>query len=675
MAGPAELVTQRFNDAVNYANAAKTEASTFLAALNGLVYTPPTISVTWSTIAPPSLPALPAQPTLPDIEFAGPAAPTEFSLPAPTITIDEFTEVAPTTTFPDAPTVTYGVAPTVPTVADVELPSAPTVTSPSTPTLATISLPSAPSISLPAAPSYLALNTPTFGGVDLNEAFLEKLETIPELTLVAPTPYSYSVGPEYASALLDNIKAKLNERIAGGTGLDPAIEQAIWDRGRDRETKIWQANEDEILRSTEALGFQLPPGVVAAQIREAQQTYAQKLSELSRDVSIKQAELEQENLKQTIDAGINLEAKLIDYSVQLERIAFDSARELASNTIAAYNSQVEKFRAVLTGYQTYAQAYQTIISGQMAKVEAYKAQISAEQTKADMNRTLADQYKTEVEATGAAVDVFRAQMEGERAKADVNRSLVEQYRVEVEATMASVEIYKAQLAGARTLVEIEQAKIGAAGERIRAYIAQVNAETAKVEGYKAQVDAEATKVETYRVKASAFAAKVGAQAEAARLELGRYEALARAKSSEWDGYRARVEAERARITALGMQSGSLLDGYKAAATAIEASAGMHTRIWEGQIKNYEASQQIAIQAAKINGDNLIQANNARLDAAKVGAQVYAQLAASAYAGISANAGITGAGSESLDRRISVEYRYENETSSKPGNMTYPTNQG
>lgn len=656
MASPAELVSSTFSQAMSYASAAKAESASFIAALNGLVYAPPTISVNWATIAAPTLPTLPAQPTMPTVEFENPTEPSAFAIDEPTFEIDEFAGVSPTLAFPTAPTISYGTLPTIPEVTDVTLPAAPTLTLPAEPTLTAVSIPSAPTVTLPDLPTYLALSTPAFGGVDLNEEYLENLETIPTLVLAAPTPYSYSVGPEYASSLLSNVQAKLNERIAGGTGLTPAVEQAIWDRARDRETTIWLTNESEVLRNSEALGFQLPPGVTAAQQRDAQQLYFTKLSDQSREISIKQADLEQENLKQTIAAGIDLEGKLVDYSLQLERIAFDSARELASNTIASYNAQVDKYKSLLTAYQTYAQAYQAIIDGQMAKVEAYKAEIAAESAKADMNRTLADQYKSEVEATRIGVEVYKAQIDGERAKAEVNKTLIEQYQAGMSAALAQVEIYKAQLAGAETLVTIEQAKISAAGERVRGYVAQVNAETAKVEAYKAGVQAEATKVEAYKAEADAFAATAGAQAEVARLNLGRYEVLARVKTNEWEGYRARVDAERSRIQALGIQSGSLLDGYKAAATALESSANMHTRVWEGQIKNYEASQQIAIQAAKINGDNLIASNNARLDAAKVGAQIYAQLTASAYSMVHANANIAGTGAQN------VEFRYEGKTS-------------
>lgn len=601
MSTPAEVVASAFAQAQSYASSAQASLVAFTDALNGSIYAPPTISVTWNSIAVPSLPSLPAVPTMPTITFTAPTAPADWVLAEPAITIDDFTEAAPTLNLPNAPTITYGAVPSIPAVADVAIPAAPTL-----PTVA--------------VPTFLALSTPTFAGIDLHTAYLAKLDNIPTLALVAPTPYSYALGAKYASTLLTTLQSILLTRLAGGTGLSPAVEQAIWDRGRSRETQIALGNEAEIMRSSEALGFPLPAGVLAAQLREAQQTFYDKLSGLSRDVSIKQADLEQENLKQTIAAGMDLEGKLVDYSFKLEELTYQSAKTMAENAIASYNSQVEQFKALLQAYNTYAAAYKVIIDGELAKVEVYKAQLQGEQT-----------------------------------KAQVNLALVQQYKAQIEAGLSLVEIFKAQVGAANTLIELEKTKISAAGEQIRGYVAQVNAETAKVEAYKAGVQGESTKVEVYRVKADAFRAKAGAQGDKARAQIARFSALAQAKTVEWQGYTAKVEAERSRITALGAQSTALLEGYKAGAAAIEAEAGMHTRIFEAQIKDYEAGQSIALQAGKINGDFTIATNNARLEASKVGAQVFAQLTASAYGMIHAQAGVSASGG------TSVSYSYSNDT--------------
>ena len=606
----ADIVTGQFAQAQTYANHAQTQLNSFLSVLDGAAdYAVPTIDLTWNSIDAPPTVAPPTVPTLDDVTFSDPTEPDAASLTPVTIDPITFTEVAPTTTFPTAPTLDYGVTPTIPAVASIALPSAPTV-------------------SLPSEPTLLSLSIPTFAGVNLHEDWLTKFDNIPTLDLVSPTPYSYALGPEYASTLLTNLKATLNARMAGGTGLSAAVEQAIWDRARSRETSIALANEADILRTSEALGFPLPAGVIAAQTRDSQKVYYDKLSGLSRDVAIKQAELEQENLKQTIDAGMALEGKLIDYSYQLERLTFEAAKEQADNAIQIYNARVEQYKALLSVFGVYSEAYKTIISAELAKVDVFKALISAEQSKADINKTLVDEY-----------------------------------RIMVEASMTQVEVYKAELDGAKALVEIEGLKINAAGEQIRAYVAQVNAETAKIEAYKAGVEAETAKVQTFKVKADAFAAQAGVQIEAARVGIANLDAQIRAKALEWDGYKAKLSAAEIEMRGLMQGNELLIQKYRTEGDLGVAQYGAAIKKWEVQIKDYEAGKQAAIQTAKINGDQAMHAASVRMDAAKVGAQVYAQLTGSAYSIAKVSAGIDHRGS------LGVSYSYSNKTSTQPTGIT------
>lgn len=594
MSSAGNEVSAAFNNASIYARDATRELNGFLDALNASVYSPPSISLAWNTIESPEIPGMPNAPSMPSIEFRTPSgAPSSLSLSEPNINIDSFNEVAPTLNLPAPPVVSYGTAPTVPGAAEVAVPSA-------------------PNIALPSEPTYLSLSTVSFSGVDLREDWLSRLEDVPTLALVSPTPYSYTPGPEYASSLLSALKTTLEGRLAGGTGLPEAVEKAIWDRARDRETRLALGNEAEIQRAAEALGFSLPPGVLAAQLREAQKNYYDKLSELSRDVAVKQAELEQANLKDTISSGMQLESQLIEYSWKVEQLSFETAKQYADNAIQVHNASVEQYRTLLASYETYSKNYNTIIQGELAKVEVYKARLA-----------------------------------GEQAKADINRVLVDQYKASIESGMSQVEIYRAQVGAAQTLVQLEQTKIAAAAEQVRGYVARVNAETAKVEAYKAQVQAEATRVDVFKVKADAFSAKVGAQAEEARAQLARYNALVQAKTSEWEAYRVQVQTEGERIKSLGVQSNALLDGYKAETAAIEAKARMHTAKWEVQLKDYEASKQATLQTAKINADVAVQTNNARMEAAKVGAQIYAQLTSSAYGMINASASLSASASNSV----------------------------
>lgn len=52
------------------------------------------------------------------------------------------------------------------------------------------------------------------------------------------------------------------------------------------------AREQEVMRTAEELGFPLPSGVLAGLLADAGREFHDKLSGLSRDIAIKQAELE-----------------------------------------------------------------------------------------------------------------------------------------------------------------------------------------------------------------------------------------------------------------------------------------------------------------------------------------------------------------------------------------------
>jgi hypothetical protein len=632
MTTPSEAVAGAFNQANSYAADARTQVAAFTNAMIANLIVPTVPSVEWTAIEPPT-PAVP--PTPPDalsgveadmtFDAGGGIAgtkPADLVLAAPTVTIDDFTEVAPevdvgtapTLTFPAAPTVTIGAAPTVPDIAEITVPAAPVIV-------------------LPAAPTYLTLSTPTFAGVDLHADFLTPLETQPALSLVAPTPYTYTPGPEYSSSLLTALKATLTTRLAGGTGLDPTVEQAIFDRARDREAIQAQANITEATRLAEAAGFPLPTGALAADIRRAQREYYDKVSGASREIMVKQADLEQGNLEKTIATVMDLEGKLVENAFKLEQLAYESAKTVATNAVEIYNAQVTKFRAVVDAYNAYAGAYKTIIDGELAKVEVYKAEI-----------------------------------QGELAKAQTNQVLVQQYEADIRAKLANVELYRVQIDAAKVLMELEGAKLGAIRERIQAYVAGINGETAKVEAYKATVQAEAVKAEAYRsgvqgqlavvdvfkAKADAFQAQAGAQGEKARAELGFYEARVRAYTATWDGWRARVAAEAERVKAIGMKSEAVVGAFRAELEGYKSTADVQARLFEAQVSQYSAQRNYTLAAEKMNADIVHSNNSTMLEASKVGAQTYAQLAAAAYNTIKAQASVSG------DAKMSVSYDYKGE---------------
>ena len=592
--GPAEIVQDKYDRSIELADAATDAVNEFQEALNASIYVPPTISVQWQTLAAPNLPPIPDLPDLPEIDLQVPSGePSALDATIGAVRIDDFDIVMPELNFPAAPNLTIGQAPVLPEVRDVAIPDAPTIV-------------------LPDAPAFLALQTHTFGGINLHEDWLDKLDDIPTLSILQPAPFSYSPGARYASQLLDNLKAQLNARIQGGTGLSPAVEQAIWGRALDRETVVALAREQEVMRSAEALGFPLPSGVLAGQLQDARREYHDKLSGLSREIAIKQAELEQANLQQATQLALQLESTLLEDTYKLEVLAIDAAKAAADNAIAAHNAALEHFKALLAGYQAYASAYDTVIKAELNKVEVFKALLSAEQT-----------------------------------KADINKSLVERFKAEIDGAMAAVQIYQARVGAAKTLVELEGTRIQAGAEQVKAFVATVNAETAKADLYKTAISAESAKVEAVGTLARAYAAKVGGQAEKARVEIAKLQAKVQAKALEWDGWKARLSAATAEVEAAARKSSVIVDGYRIGVSAAEAQAGAYMRRWEADIKQYEASTNITFQAAKINNDAVIHTNDARMEAAKVGLTTSSQRLASAWSMVSASAQISGSVTQSI----------------------------
>ncbi|WP_270175217.1 hypothetical protein [Diaphorobacter sp. ED-3] len=578
------IVNDKYAKSVELADAAARRASDAATAFNASIYAPPQISVQWQTLAAPSLPPIPNMPTLPTENFVEPGGlPGPLTATMDDVQIDDFDIPLPALDFGQAPELTIGQAPVLPQVRDVAIPDAPDIT-------------------LPDAPQFLQLQTHSFGGVNLHEDWLDKLDEIPELSILQPAPFAYSPGARYASQLLDNLKATLNARIQGGTGIAPAVEQQMWDRSRDRETQIALAREQEVLRGAEALGFPLPSGVLAGQLADARREYHDKLSGLNRDIAIKQAELEQQNARDAIQSALQLESTLLDDCYKLEMLAFEAAKTTADNAIAAHNAAIEHFKALLLGYQAYASAYETVIKAELNKVEVFKALLSAEET-----------------------------------KANINKSLVDRYKAQIEGSMAAVEIYKARVGAAQTLVELERARIQAGGEQVRAFVATVNAETAKADMYKARVGAEATKVEAVGALARAYGSKVGAQAERARAEVAKFQAQVAAKGLEWDGWKARLSAATARIEAAARRASIMVDGYRAGAAAAEAQATSYMRRWEADVKQYEAGKELAFRVAQANANAVMHANNMKLEAGKISLATSSQQVASAWAMVSASA--------------------------------------
>lgn len=116
--------------------------------------------------------------------------------------------------------------------------------------------------------------------------------------------YFITYYPLASDAFDEAINWMVNAITVGGTGLNPAVEAQIWQRGRDRILIDGQRAEAQTMDEFSARGFSLPPGALSARIDTARHEGMKAIGEFSRDVAIKQAEIEVENLRFAVDQAV-----------------------------------------------------------------------------------------------------------------------------------------------------------------------------------------------------------------------------------------------------------------------------------------------------------------------------------------------------------------------------------
>jgi hypothetical protein len=557
-----------------YAEQQTNAANTFLLRLGDAAANliPPTIDPVFPT--GPTAPALttPAPPELQPVVWTAPDAPPVFT---GDLNVDD---LMPEPFDDDPPALVFGSAPTFTDVA----PDAPGIdTSFEMPTL---------DVSLPAAPDLLSLSVVPFDGITIPEIDF----TVPELTIEAPSIREYVPGAQYTSALLTSVRASLQDVIDNGsTGLDANVENAIWDRGREREARS-RADSLRELDRFEEMGFGLPPGVfVDARIKITTESDFTNRG-ISREIMIKQAELAYQAGKDRLDQAIVLEGRAMDYSNAVEQRLFESCKYATEAGVSIYNARVQAYAAFVDAYK--------------AKVAIYEAQVRAEL---------------------ANVEVYKAQIEAEGLKATINRSLVESYQVQVTAALSNVEIYKAQIGGIQAKAEIERNKIMIFGEQVKAFASRVQAYTAGVEGFRATIEAESSKQMAFRSAVDAYSARVTAGTKVIEARIAAFRGQLDANIGRWDGYKAAYQAEAAKAQAISSYNQSLSQEFTAEAGATSAYNDNLTKQWQVALDQAQRVSDIGVNAAKANAELYITARSLVLDAAKVGAQVSAQLGAAA----------------------------------------------
>jgi hypothetical protein len=457
---------------------------------------------------------------------------------------------------------------------------------------------------LPAVPTYEDLNIPTVPSIDYYTFDL----AAPDGSYVqVPDNKFIFENSDYSSTLVDAVSAELIQRLAGGTGIPVDVEYAIWQRGKDREVKNQGKTEDEILAKNATRGFQRPPGSVMAALDMAAQESQHKIADLSREIMIKQAELEQSNIKHAIETAISLENTLSNSYNQYMNRALDAAKYVQQIAILLYEAQVTKFQVELQAYTAAAEVFKIRTQAELTKAEIYKAEVEGQKLIVDLNNSKVQLYIAQIEGIKQAVDIYKTEWEAVQTQIQAEATKIELYKSQVDAYTAEISGYSAEVGAYAERVRAEAAKADV-------YDSQVKAFASRIQAYASQVDAGRTIATTYiasdELNIKAALAKIEAivketeiQTNVFRAEVDKYRAQAQATATENDGLATIQNAYNQKLNveasyAVGATNAQIAY-YNYLRQATEGSAGL-------ALESLKGSAQIAssLTAAAMSGVNL-----------------------------------------------------------------------
>lgn len=206
----------------------------------------------------------------------------------------------------------------------------------------------------------------------------------------------------------------------GGTGLNPVVEGQIWDRDRSRILRDATRAEQEAVSAFAARGFPLPPGALNGTLQRIQADTRDKLAQASRDVAIKQAQMEVENVRFAIEQAIDLYGTAVgaakDYMMAMAGSANSPVQLLPSVT----DSQSRLISAASDYYRSRIAAKELQLKAAMPNAE-YQQQANSKNLDARM-QTIKNSVDTAVEAAKALATQAAALLNSVHTSASISGS-------------------------------------------------------------------------------------------------------------------------------------------------------------------------------------------------------------------------------------------------------------
>lgn len=231
-------------------------------------------------------------------------------------------------------------------------------------------------------PEELTLETPSISvtGLVINP-FTFTAPTLDTLTPPTADKFTYTEGT-YDSDIYEKLLAALTEILeTKGVPLGTEVEQAIWERAKDRIKEQWDLEYQATDKRFAAAGWDIPTGSHAAALSQVQTKNIAALAQVNHEQTINFAQMARDSWLKGIELSERLEEILRNsFEAKMTRLLTYS-KELASYYLNVFNTQVQYSLAKSQYYQTTVAAYKAYVEAK--KIES-EGSLAIELAKADV---------------------------------------------------------------------------------------------------------------------------------------------------------------------------------------------------------------------------------------------------------------------------------------------------
>ena len=388
---------------------------------------------------------------------------------------------------------------------------------------------------------------------------------------------------------------------------------------------------EEAIRNFAARGFSMPGGALVEPLARADQEAIDKSASLSREIAIKQAELEQTNFQFAFGQAIALEGQLLNHANAVSQRAFEAARFTAQIAIDLFNAAVNLFNAKSQAYQVEAVVYRERLQAEIAKVEIYKAQVEGQRITSEVNQqtvALTASASTPSSPSSSCTRTSsRPRAFSRRATRPASRPTGPRSRPTIHWSRPR----RQNLTGTRRASRARRSRPRSINRwpRRSTRASRGTRRWSKPRSRRRIGVSRSTRrlpLDKYRVQSQTFQTLVQAEAERLRGLIGLFEGRVKA-------FGAQVDAEGTRVNA-------------------------EVQVLRGEVETKVATANVALENVKANIQRLVEIARMVVGATQAGAQVASQLASAALSAVNLSASISAGGSFSSSGTSSTSESFD-----------------